>query len=119
MKIKGILYEDFINYKKPSMTILFPKCSFKCDKECGSVVCQNSALAQRAVTEVAAQDIVDKYIMNPFTSAIVCSGLEPFDSFEDLLVFIHTIRKETDDDIVIYTGYNEDEIKTLIYQLAL
>ena len=30
MKIKGLISEDFVNYKKPAMTIMFPYCTFKC-----------------------------------------------------------------------------------------
>ena len=118
MEIKGVLYEDFVNYKKPSMLVMFPKCSFKCDKECGSPVCQNSALVQGASIVVAADYLVKQYLANPFTYAIVCAGLEPLDSFDDLLSFIHIIRQYTKDDIVIYTGYNEDEIdEMLMYQI--
>jgi hypothetical protein len=47
---------------------------------------------------------------NPITSAIVCGGLEPFDTGDDLYNFIIAARQYTNDDIVIYTGYNEDEI---------
>jgi len=36
MIIKGLIDEDFVNYKKPSMTIMMPYCTFKCDKEYGS-----------------------------------------------------------------------------------
>lgn len=32
MKITGLVDEDFINYKAPSMFISTSKCSFKCDK---------------------------------------------------------------------------------------
>lgn len=39
MLIKNLIEEDFVNYKKPSMVVLFPNCSFKCDKECGRPVC--------------------------------------------------------------------------------
>ena len=117
MEIKGILSEDFVNYKKPSMLVMFPKCTFKCDKECGSQVCQNSALAQGTTIGITADYIVDKYINNSFTSAIVCAGLEPFDSFEDLSELVHKFREHTNDDIVIYTGYNEEEIEILVYQL--
>ena len=39
MLIKGIIDEDFLNYKKPSMVIAFPHCSFKCEKELGKKVC--------------------------------------------------------------------------------
>jgi len=45
MKIVNLIDEDFCQYKKPSMFIGFPTCSFKCDKECGRPICQNSALA--------------------------------------------------------------------------
>ena len=118
MEIKGVLHEDFVNYKKPSMLVMFPKCTFKCDKECGSQVCQNSALAQGSTTCISAQYLVEKYLENPFTSAIVCAGLEPFDSFTDLLAFVHKVREKTKDDIVIYTGYDEKEIDMLVYQLV-
>ena len=117
MEIKGVLHEDFVNYKKPSMLVMFPKCTFKCDKECGSQVCQNSALAQGSTTCIATSYLVEKYLENPFTSAIVCAGLEPFDTFIDLLDFVNAIRKKTNEDIIIYTGYNENEIEELVYQL--
>ena len=52
MKIKGIIDEDFINYKKPSMVIMCPSCTFKCDKENGAQVCQNSTLAAAPNIEV-------------------------------------------------------------------
>ena len=45
-------------------------------------------------------------------------GLEPFDSWDDLLKLIGETRNLTDDDIVIYTGYNKDEIKDKIYLLS-
>ena len=107
MEIKGVLTEDFVNYKKPSMLIMFPKCSFKC----GSQVCQNYILAQGNNIEVSADKLVDMYINNPITSAIVCGGLEPFDSYTDLLDLIINLRKKTNDDIVIYTGYTEEEVE--------
>lgn len=37
--LKGLVEEDFINYKKPSMFLIFPYCSFKCDEECGRDIC--------------------------------------------------------------------------------
>ena len=36
--VKGIIFEDFVNYKKPSMVIEMPYCDFKCDKEYGSQI---------------------------------------------------------------------------------
>lgn len=116
--IKGITDEDFVNYKKPSMFISFPKCSWKCEKECGKQVCQNSTLATADNIIVSTSAIVERYINNPITSAIVCGGLEPFDSFEDLWQLIVVIRTATDDDIVIYTGYNKEEIQDKLEMLT-
>ena len=110
MKVKTIVSEDFVNYRQPSMFIGFPTCTFKCEKESGCNCCQNSELVKSKTHDVLATDIVTKYTHNPITSAIVCGGLEPFDSFEDLLSLIQELRKYTDDTIVIYTGYNESEI---------
>ena len=49
---------------------------------------------------------------NPLTHAFVFGGLEPFDSFEDLKALLECIRNKYNcqDDIVIYTGYTEDEL---------
>lgn len=120
MKVKGIIDEDFCNYKKPSMYIAFPNCSFKCDKECGRAVCQNGALAKEKNIDIDINEIITRYINNPITKSLVCGGLEPFDNFNDLIQLISNFRKLTNDDIVIYTGYNEDEIwdkveKIIIY----
>lgn len=113
MKIKGLIDEDFVNYKKPSMYIAFPNCSFKCDIENGGLFCHNSALALKPDIEMDKEEIAKRYIDNPITEAIVLAGLEPFDSELDLLPFIHTIREKynCNDPIIIYTGYTEDELE--------
>ena len=105
MLLKGIREEDFLQYKKPSMVILFPNCTFKCNKESGCAVCQNSALATALPIEVSVTDIINKSISNYITSSIVFAGLEPFDSFDDMIKLISVFRMFTLDDIVIYTGY--------------
>lgn len=110
MKIKGIVDEDFVNYKKPSMFIIFPSCNWKCDKEAGCAICQNSALAQEPDIEIPIHKIVHRYKDNPITQAIVCAGLEPFESWEDLHHLIIELRMITNDDIVIYTGFKYEEI---------
>ena len=61
MIVKNIIEEDFSNYKKPSMFIAFPTCSFKCEKECGSQVCQNSELAKSPNIEISYDNIIKKY----------------------------------------------------------
>jgi hypothetical protein len=109
MNVKGIVYEDFVNYKKPNMFIATSKCSFKCDKEAGSSICQNSTLAVQRTIYINDNTIVETYIQNPITEAIVFGGLEPFDTQEELLHLIDKFRKYTNDTIIIYTGYTEKE----------
>lgn len=117
MLIKGIIDEDFINYKKPCMVIECPYCSFKCDKECGKQVCQNGALANSPNINIGRMDLVDRYLKNDITQSIVMQGLEPFDSWNDLITLIFLFRCYTNDDIVIYTGYNESEVFEQIERL--
>lgn len=117
MFVKQLLDEDFVNYKKPSMFIGFPKCSWKCEKECGEQVCQNSTLATAKNIDIDVDKLVDRYINNPITSAIVMGGLEPLDTWEDLFELVTCIRTKTDDDIVIYTGYYKEEIQSYINEL--
>lgn len=118
MILKGIIFEDFINYKKPSMVLEFPKCSFKCEKECGIKMCQNSSLVNEPNITIDVEKVVDYYINNPITSAVVMQGLEPFDTYQQLLEFIIELRKQTDDDVVIYTGYYKDEINKYVKELS-
>lgn len=110
MIIKQLIDEDFVNYKKPSMFIAFPTCTWKCEKECGEKMCQNKSLATSKPIDITYESIVDRYLQNNITSAIVIGGLEPFDNMTDLCILIHTFRQHTQDDIVIYTGWYESEI---------
>lgn len=118
MVVKNVLYGDFINYKKPSMVIGFPICkNFKCDRECGQQVCQNSALATAPNIEISPIDLITRYENSGMSQAVCCQGLEPFDTWADLYTFIFLFRSVTDDDVVIYTGYNKDEITDKLDQL--
>ena len=119
MEIKGIIHEDFVNYKMCSMTIAMPYCTFKCDKECGIDVCQNSKLAKEPTIDIPAAKIIEQYLHNPLSHAIVFQGLEPFDSYNDLYYFIYALRFvfKNDDPVIIYTGYNKDEILSKIDNL--
>ena len=118
MIIKGLLDEDFVNYRVPSMTIMFPYCSMKCDKECGKPICQNGELNNAEDYDVSVKDIVTRYITNSITNAMVFQGLEPLDSFSDVLSIICELRSiNCHDDIVIYTGYNKEEIENKIKML--
>ena len=120
MKLVNLIQEDFTNYKKPSLFLGFPKCSGKCNRLNGKIVCQNEALRDAEKIEISANEIVELYIKNNITKALVCGGLEPFDTPEDLLEIIKVFRENSQDDIVIYTGYTENEIKDfLIYAKLL
>lgn len=117
MLIKNIVQEDFVNYKKPSMFIAFPFCSFKCERECGIKCCQNSPLAQMPNIEVSIDTIVEAYLNSNITKAIVFGGLEPLDSFDDVYALIKAFRERTESDIIIFTGYNKEEIAQQIILL--
>ena len=118
MRIKGITDEDFINYKLPSMFISTSTCDFKCDKESGKHLCQNCELVHMPDIEVWPMKIVERYESNPITKAIVFGGLEPFDQFVDLITTIAAFRiRKVNDDIVIYTGYCENEIADRVNEL--
>ena len=118
VKLVQLIDEDFVNYHKSSMVLGFPYCSFKCDKECGRKICQNSELANTATVDISVDTLIRRYLDNAITSAVVMQGLEPFDSFDDLYSFIEEFTRRSDDDIVIYTGYNEDEITDQVKKLA-
>ena len=113
MVVKQIVDEDFVNYKEPSMLVAFSKCLWRCGKE----HCHNIDMANLPDIEICAEDVAIRYVDNFITSAVVCSGLEPFDTFHDLYQLVEELRDLTEDTIIIYTGYTEDEIAPKIEQL--
>ena len=107
---------DYVNYKKPSMIIACPICDFKCDKECGQQICQNCAIAKQKDITIDDDVLINKYLKG--SSRSICfQGLEPFDTSVQMMRFIHKFRQVTNDDVVIYTGYNKDEISEQIKSL--
>lgn len=123
MKIKTIVDEDFTNYKKPSMYIGTAQCSGKCCIEAGIPlsVCHNDGWRKSATIEMADSEIITRYISNDITRAICFAGLEPFEQFSELYAFIVAFRNmyKRNDDIVIYTGYDKDEIEEQIKLLSV
>ena len=117
MRIKGITDEDFINYKVPSMFIASPTCSFKCDKESGSQICQNSRLANQPDIEVPILSLLERYKNNPITKAIVFGGLEPLDDGNTIIMIGLLRSMGIMDDVVIYTGYTKEEADHWLYDL--
>ena len=76
----------------------------------GKELCQNSPLAKTPTKEIDVEKIVEDYLKNDLTSAIVFGGLEWFDQFVELLECIEAFREKTNDDIIVYTGYYKEEI---------
>lgn len=111
--------EDIVNYKKTSMFVATCYCDFKCCIELGLdiCICQNSPIAQSKIINISNERIVKRYMKNKLTHAIVFGGLEPFKQFEELIELIKLFREQTNDDIVIYTGYNKNELSEEIEQL--
>lgn len=113
MYVKNLVDEDFVNYKITSMFIGCHSCSFKCDKLSGRQVCQNGALANSPDIEISIEKLVDRYLNNPISSAVVFGGLEPFEDIDNVIKVIDLIRSRGNtDDVVIYTGYTEEEVKS-------
>lgn len=114
MRIKQILFEDFIQYKKCSMFIGTAFCDWKCCKEANCAICQNLPLANAPIIDIDNTKLVAAYMNNPLTEAVVFGGLEPMDQFDELVELINEFRKQTKDPVIIYTGYNKEEISEKI-----
>lgn len=123
MRVKTIVDEDFINYKKPAMFIGTISCGGKCCTE-GNFplsVCQNDGWRGCAPVDYQDEVLVKRYLQNPLTQAIVFGGLEPFEQTAELLSLIKTLREDFDchDDVVIYTGYYPAEIDNIVTRLSV
>lgn len=120
MKIKGLVDEDFVNFKLPCMFISIGICNWKCCIEANIpvTVCQNSNLAKQKDIDTPIDEIFNRYISNPISEAIVIGGLEPMMQFEDVYNLIKYFRsKGVNDTFVIYTGYYPNEIQDKIEKL--
>ena len=84
MILKGIIDEDFVNYKKPCMTLMFPYCAFKC----GTEFCQNSELIKEPNIYIDPYDVCKRYLNNNISEAVVLQGMEPLDSWDNVQEFI-------------------------------
>jgi pyruvate-formate lyase-activating enzyme len=95
-------------------------CTWKCLVELGldTSLCQNCDVAKMQTIDIDNQVIINRYLKNHITSAIVIGGLEPLLQIDEVLLFIDMFRKVSKDDIVVYTGYYHHEIMTEVKQLA-
>lgn len=112
VKLKTILDEDFVNYKKCSMLLAFSQCTWKCKG------CQNAALKDMPESYIDPEEVVERYLKNPLSEAIVFGGLEPFESFLSVVRLTKAFRDKTQDPIIVYTGYEKEEVISQIEDLA-
>lgn len=121
MYIKTIVDEDFVNYQSPVMYIGTARCNGKCCREAGIPlsVCQNDGWRANATIEMVDEKIIERYINNDITSAICFAGLEPFEQYDEMFALIKKLRTDyhCDDTVIIYTGYNKNEILSSISEL--
>ena len=113
MRVKGIVEEDFINYKVSSMFINTCFCDFKCCEELGldRWGCQNAPLAQAPIREIPDKVILHHFAGNPITKAVVVGGMEPVLQVGELTALISLFRRSGQDaPFVIYTGCYPKEI---------
>lgn len=94
-------------------------CDWKCLKEqdLDISVCQNSELTKQKNIDIPINNIINRYINNPITKAIIIAGLEPMLQFDEVIQFIKEFRNVSDNDIVIFTGYYPEEINSQINEL--
>ena len=114
MRYINIVYEDFVNYKKPSMFIGTISCNGKCWKDAGlpSSICQNDELRGCEIKTMDSYLLAARYVYNPITEAVVFGGLEPLDQEDEIYEFIDILRNKFNDDsdVVIYSGYYPEEV---------
>ena len=118
MRLSQFIEEDFTNYKKAAMFLGTTMCDGKCWREQGlpKETCQNHALYGQCSIYAPNETIAERYLRNPITHAIIIGGLEPLIDRKEVLGFIETFRSiyKCNDDIVIYTGYYEEEVSDFI-----
>lgn len=120
MKLRGIVFEDFSNYKKPSLFLVSSLCDWKCCKEAGVPisVCQNSELMKSEVKDYTNESIYAAYCFNNISQAIVIGGLEPMLQFEEVVSLIKYFRENRCiDPFIIYTGFNKMEVLSKVERL--
>lgn len=112
MRVRDIISEDFVNYKEPCMFISMGFCNWKCCTEQGLdiSICQNSEVANSPEIDIDNEKIIDMYVNNPITKAIVIGGLEPFTYTYAMYKFISQLREVSNDPVIIYTGYYPEEL---------
>jgi len=112
------------NYKKINYYIpIGISCTWKC-KDCQNIhykkffeKCDQNHKSWMKNVKINTKTIITNYMKNSLVDSIVLSGLEPFDNFDDLKILINDFRTFFDDDIIIFSGYEDIEIDHKIEEL--
>jgi hypothetical protein len=119
MKLKTIVDEVFGDFNLMGMLIAVPECTTKCWARQGldSSICQNDHLRNAPTMDIADYSIIKRYIKNENTKCIIFSGLDAYDSKDEIIAFIKKFRDISYDDIVIYTGRPIGEVQDFVSEL--
>lgn len=106
IKLIDVKTDNISEYYKTNLLLVFPYCSGKCGEEC-----QNKHLHDSPINYYSVKSIINLYNSLKTHEAVVCAGLEPFDSIKDLDVLVKAFLKNKKPvDFIIYTGYEQSEI---------
>jgi len=111
MLLKQILDESFGDYRETAMLLVAPSCTWKCKN------CHNHLLSELETKFFPDEEILKRFFANPLTSTIIFGGLEPLDSMVEVKDFVEKLyakvfqEKLEKPTIIIYTGYELDEIE--------
>lgn len=113
IRLRGVVMEDFVNYRLPSMFLISSFCDWKCCHDGGfsEKICQNNNIINIPIKEFSYSSLLNAYVKNKISKAIVVGGLEPLKQFDEIYGLINYFRQnEVLDTFVIYTGYDKQEI---------
>lgn len=85
--------------------IWFQGCSLRCE---GCISVDTWATAKTLIPIDQLMMALSSYL--PLVDGITISGGEPFDQFDALLAIVVQLRKKTEVDILLYTGYSIEDI---------
>ena len=114
IRLKNVIMEDFLNYRKPSMFLITCFCDWKCctERNIPLTSCQNKPIHELPTGSFSFESLYRAYIGNPITKAVVIGGLEPLIQFNEIYGLIKYFRdKGCNDTFVIYSGYTETEVE--------
>lgn len=120
MIVKDIQDETLQDYKEVAMLISARFCDWKCCRDAGYEICQNSEVARRKDIDIPNEVICERYLKNKVSRAIIFGGLEPMFQILDILDILELLRKKyhCNDTVIVYTGYEKEEILPQITALS-